>query len=274
MDLIVADDAEKKKPLRPGMNSMLAIGGIHVPSEQVVPLERELGAMCREVGFPENQEFKWSPGRRDWMRDGLVEENRSTFFRGCLDAGARAGVTVIVAMVDAKRGMAETSSDSHEEDVVTLFLERANNHLEDERADAVVIADRPGGSRKQENKFVGRCIETLREGTGFVKFERIGFVITGDSRHARLLQLADLVTSCTASYVCGQPEHHTKLFLEKVLPLMRSDSSIYGGYGLKLHPDYTYANLYHWLLGDEYLGRVGKPLPAAGRPYAGSADEF
>jgi hypothetical protein len=43
-----------------------------------------------------------------------------------------------------------------------------------------------------------------------------------------------------------------------------------GGLGLKIHPDFRYANLYHWLLGDSHFVRYqsGYPLPFKSRPYA------
>jgi hypothetical protein len=91
------------------------------------------------------------------------------------------------------------------------------------------------------------------------------------SRHSRLMQLADLITSCTLSYVGGQVEHHTTLFKEKVAPQLRSMGGRIWGYGLKIQPDFRYGNLYHWLLGDESLGHID--LPTRNRAYAGSPDE-
>jgi hypothetical protein len=47
------------------------------------------------------------------------------------------------------------------------------------------------------------------------------------------------------------------------------------GVGLKLHPDYVFANLYYWLLGERYIceGHAGYPLPIARFPYYENAGE-
>jgi len=44
------------------------------------------------------------------------------------------------------------------------------------------------------------------------------------------------------------------------------------GIGLKIHPDYLYANLYYWIVGDSHLHRsnTGYPFPVAQYPYASS----
>jgi hypothetical protein len=51
--------------------------------------------------------------------------------------------------------------------------------------------------------------------------------------------------------------------------LFDSNSGRIGGVGLKIHPDYIYANLYHWLVGDKkfYKGFNDFPLPFPNRPF-------
>jgi hypothetical protein len=55
----------------------------------------------------------------------------------------------------------------------------------------------------------------------------------------------------------------------------RVDGGRIGGVGVKIQPDFSYANFYHWLLGDThfYKGFVGVPMPIIGRPYFESPDE-
>jgi hypothetical protein len=50
---------------------------------------------------------------------------------------------------------------------VRLFLERANNYLYPNRR-GVLIADRPGGGQEDEDRFLGRCLDTIRTGTRYV----------------------------------------------------------------------------------------------------------
>jgi hypothetical protein len=54
--------------------------------------------------------------------------------------------------------------------------------------------------------------------------------------------------------------------------LLRTELGRCGGVGMKIHPDFRYANLYHWLLGDEFFARYmsAVPLPLMGRKYAAS----
>jgi hypothetical protein len=51
----------------------------------------------------------------------------------------------------------------------------------------------------------------------------------------------------------------------------RAEAGRVGGFGLKLHPDYSFINLYHWLLGDNAHRKEGV-LPSDGWPYSESAD--
>jgi len=49
-----------------------------------------------------------------------------------------------------------------------------------------------------------------------------------------------------------------------------------GGVGLKLHPYFMYANLYHWLVGDTHFWMSGTafPLPLACYPYSSHPNTF
>lgn len=135
-----------------------------------------------------------------------------------------------------------------------MFLERAQRHLGVD-THAIVIADRPGRGRKAETEFLASALATLRAGTSYTKLDRLALAVSTDSKLSRLLQLADVITSCATSYVAGEARWAPKIFSEGVLPLLRSDSDCVGGRGLKLHPDLRYGNLYHWLLGDEKFVR-------------------
>lgn len=272
MDAVFVDDSVQRRPSRPGMNKQLvAVGGLHVAGEAIKPLERGLDELCLAVGFPKGQEFKWSPGRRDWMRRALMEESRSGFLARALRLAKEAGATAFVVVEDTGSSPAIGTSSSATHDAVSLFLERANNLCRGLDRVAIVVVDRPGGDRQSEYEFVSGCLDTIRDGTDFVQFDRLTLVLTGDSRHLRLLQLADVVTACVLAYVSGEERFAPAVFAH-VAPLLRSDSGRVGGVGVKIHPDLRYVNLYHWLLGDTFFkkGGGGIGLPATGRPYASS----
>jgi hypothetical protein len=273
MDLILVDDSKQRKPSRPGMGHLVAVGGLHVPSDGVQALTRTLDETCTEYGFPSDKdEFKWSPGRRDWMRKNLVEEDRAEFFTDVLEAAKEEGGEAFVVIQDKSRRSTDGNHDDHEMAAVKVFLERSDYHLRSTDTEALVIADHPAGGRKAEERFLSECVETLREGTQFMDLENVVLVLTQDSKSTRLLQLADLIVGCTLSYVSGEDEHSPPLFEGQIKGMLREEGGRIGGVGLKLHPDFCFANLYHWLLGDDTLWKngVGKPMPLDGWPYVNS----
>jgi hypothetical protein len=204
------------------------------------------------------------------MHRELVGEQRESFFREVLRAAQAHGATAMVMIEEIGHGTA-TEVATPEEDVVRLLLERADNHAGGCGSTAVVISDRPGGGRKDEDRFIESCMDTLRTGTRFVQFNNLEFVVTSPSRLVRLVQLADLVTSCTTAFVSGERQYAEPTF-EGIRPMLRRDRGRINGVGLKIHPDYKFMNLYYWLLGDDYVIRhgVGHPLPAPGQRYAES----
>lgn len=161
-----------------------------------------------------------------------------------------------------------------EDDVTYLLLERANLHLSEIDRTSLVIADRPSGGRKDENRFVSGCLGTVQAGTEYSKLDRIALVTTADSKHVRALQLADLVTGCTLALVSGNGStFHPGLFDSHVKPLLRqSFNGGIGGTGVKIHPDGRYLNLYHWLFGDRTAKT--RTLPVSSFGYAQTADSF
>jgi hypothetical protein len=159
-------------------------------------------------------------------------------------------------------------------DATFMLLERANHLLAGKQREAVVIADHQGGGAGEDKAFIAECIETLRQGTKYVKLDRLVLVVAADSKHTRLLQLADLITGCALAYVSGE-ENFAPLTFEWIKPLLRrSDKGHIGGSGVKIHPDYRYANLYHWLFDDDYIvrGNVGHRLPLKGFMYRDNPD--
>ncbi len=268
IDFFFADDARQRRPSRNGMGPLVAIGGVKVPGEAVGELEDKLEALCTERGFPPRQEFKWSPGRELWMHDNLTLEARALFFESAL-ALVRRSAGIAHAVIEDSNRRTATGVASPELDVTRLFLERVNNHLQRVGDTGVVIVDRPGGGRAQENNFLAACLETLQSGTDYVKPDRIVLnVLSTSSKFIRVLQAADVVVGCALAFVAGESHFSPRLF-PHVKALLEADKDRIGGVGLKIHPDGRYANLYHWLLGDSHFwrGGVGHPFPLKGRAY-------
>lgn len=278
MHFFFADDAKQGKPTRDGMGPLVATGGVVVPGDRVRGLEQEIDRICEASGFPTGEEFKWSPDRDQWMHANLVGDARRDFFLNILRLAAACGAEALVVIDDTRYATAIRDAPSHEADVTRMFLERADNYLRWARVNdhGVVIADRPGGGRREEDKFLLDCLETLQVGTKYVKPERIALpVLSARSDLVRLAQLADVVTGCTLSRVAGEAQYAPPVF-EGIKPLLLRDGGRIGGIGLKIHPDYIYVNLYHWVLGDDtfWRGGGGWPLPIVGRPYRQSPDRY
>jgi hypothetical protein len=79
--------------------------------------------------------------------------------------------------------------------------------------------------------------------------ELIALLLTTNSKLLRLVQLADLITSCTTALVVGE-NRFAPITFQYIRPLLRSEGGRIGGVGLKIHPAHRCPNLYHWLVGD------------------------
>jgi hypothetical protein len=268
MYFVFADDAKQNNPTRERMGPLVSAGALLVDSRQLRGLETAIEKLCKQSEFPvENSsksEFKWSPGPELWMRRNLVGDERERFFLSVIHCLTEADVKGIVAIDDKWFSVANCPENSsgtltHEQDATFLLFERINRFLRELREDAIIINDRPSGD---ENKFLADALEMWRKGTRFVNFDRIAInLLCTQSRFVRLLQCADLVTSCVTAYVGGENIWSPRIFAA-IRPLLHSKDGRIGGYGLKFHSP-RHRNLYHWLLDDStyHAGRTTYQLP-------------
>jgi len=251
------------------MGPLVAAGGIHVPGDEVRNLETALNKLCSTFGLPARAEFKWSPGRELWMHDHMTGDVREEFFVQTMQLAAGKGVRATVVVEDTHHDRA-TSAGTAEDDVTTLLIERVHSSFRTARTHGILIIDRPSGDRGDENRFLSRCLDTIESGTEYVLPDRIAInAVSTRSELVRLLQLADVVTSCTTAMVAGESRFAPPVFTQ-VKELLVSHFGSIGGRGLKIHPDGRYANLYHWLCEDTHFTRdqVGWPMPLENRPYS------
>lgn len=270
MDFIFADDARQDSPSRPGMGPLNGIGGILVPGQEVRSLEKEVNTLCDRFKFPPGEPFKWSPGRELWMHKNLVRSKREEFFTSLLTLLETMKVKALVVIEDTEYRPATPKAPSAEVDVARLFIERAHHELGRHGGEGVIVTARPRGSRLEEDAFLIKCFETLEAGTKYVKPDRIALnVLSSPAKLIRLLQVADIVASCSIAAVAGENRYAPPIF-EMLKRILAKDTGRIGGVGLKIHPNYIYANLYHWLLGDSHFwrGNVGSPFPIESRPYS------
>jgi hypothetical protein len=268
MHFFFGDDSRQESPTRDRMGPLIAAGGVLVAGNLLGSLERELDRICVSVGFPRNEEFKWSPGREKWMRQNLVADARKEFFLEILRAAHDHEVKCLVVINETSCRTA-TNASTHDEDVTITLLERIHHRIPSNSDGCVVIVDRPSGDRSDEDRFLFRCLEQIQSGTTYVKHNKIVLnVLSTPSKLVRTLQLADLVTSCCTARISGEAVYSPPIF-EKIISLCPEEFGRKGGTSFKIHPDFKYANLYHWILGDSHFVRFqnGWPLPFSHRPY-------
>jgi hypothetical protein len=266
MRFFFADDSKQDSPTRAGMGPLVAIGGVMVSHRELDSLQDAIEESCESAGFPSGEPFKWSPGSELWMHGKPKDADRKGFFRAVLRAARDHDVSVMVVIEDTDMATA-TGAKTHDLDVTKMFLERADIEFGRAGTKGVVVVDRPGGNLKQHDKFLADFLDTLEAGTDFWTRAHTLFAVSAPSKLLRLLQLADLVTGCTLAYVSGESSWAPTTF-KRIQPMLCGEKGSVGGTGVKIHPDFRYGNLYHWLLGDSHLR--GKPLPLKTRPYSGS----
>lgn len=275
MHFFFGDDSRQESPTRERVGPLVAVGGVLVSGADLRSLERELERVCADTGFPRNEEFKWSPGRDKWMHSNLIAEARQEFFFNVLRVASKHNVKCIVVINDTSCRTA-TETDTHYEDITTTLLERVHHRIPNDPDGCVVIVDRPSGGRTDEDKFLLRCLEQLQSGTTYVTHDKIALnVLSTPSKLVRTLQLADLVTSCSTARVSGEAVYSPPVF-EKIVSLCPAEFDRKGGVSFKIHPDFKYANLYHWILGDSHFVRFnnGFPLPFQYRPYSQNENNY
>lgn len=268
MEIFFADDS-RQKGQRAGMGSIMAIGGIFVTEDALRPLSAEIDAIAQAAGIPAGTEIKWSPHKTSWIYQKLHGDDRSRCYSRILEAAARFGARAIVICWDL--GRTGLQGDNAFSRCLDYLFERITTDLTLRRGQTIIIADRPGGGRDQEETFLADFLERTQKGTTYAVPDRILLnVLTTPSHLVRQLQLADLVTGITTAMVCGNYTYAKPLFPLVQQLFVRNTSGYVIGSGLKLFPD-EIANVYYWVMGERALiragGATGFSLPTPHHPY-------
>jgi hypothetical protein len=273
VELLFLDDSVQQGR-RSGLGQVVAVGGVFVREERLQPLERKIDDICEAHGLPAKSEVKWSPPPTNWIHDHLVEKKREECYREILQAAAEHEVRAVVAVLDLGRKPMSITTAVHQD--LTFVFERATIYLQNEKRLGLIIADKPGGGKKQEEEVLDVVLETIQAGTDFVPPTQIPInVMTTHSRLVRSLQLADLIVGITTAMVAGAERYAAPLFpIIRPMFLRHQYKWTIGGTGLKIHPR-SMTNLYHWVLGENtywrlepYVGWKDLPLPDPAFPYA------
>jgi len=144
-------------------------------------------------------------------------------------------------------------------------------HLEDSKQLGIVICDRPGGGRQEEDALIEDVVDTMEKGTPYVASTQVALnLLTASSHLSRHLQVADLIVGCTTAMVAGETQFAIPVFAEVRPMLIKNALNFAGGTGLKLFPN-SLINLYFYVLGETAYATVatnsGISLPWRGLPY-------
>jgi hypothetical protein len=269
VDIFFADDSTQKGA-REGMGSVVGLGGVLVEEGALRPLSAAIDEVSAKFAVPAGEELKWSPKKDGWIYKNLHGEDRQSCYRQVLEAAARFNVRAIVICWDTGRTRLK-GADAFEQCVTYLF-ERLTMHLAKRKTTALIIADRPGGGKAQEDQFLHNFVERVQQGTEYVVPDHVLLnVLTTPSHLVRQLQLADLVTGITTAMVCGQEQYAGPLMPFVVPLLIKNHANGIAAAGLKVFPN-ALVNLYHWVLKEDLLhkggGAVSYRLPTPNFPFS------
>jgi hypothetical protein len=269
VEIFFGDDSSQRGDLE-GMGQLISFGGLFLAEGNLRSLSDEVDAIAKSFGIPEGTEIKWSPPRDSWIAKNLVGDERKECYQRILEAAAERDGRALVIGWD--EGRTSLKGERAFEECVKYALERTSMHLETRGALGIIVADRPGGGRKTDQKLLASFLERVQKGTEFLVPRQVCLnILTTPSHLIRHLQVADLIVGISTAMVAGQMKYAEPLFPIVRRMFITSYWDVVGGTGLKLFPD-ELVNLYHWLLGESVcnLGGIEKQfqLPDLKRPYA------
>ena len=213
--------------------------------------------------------MKWSPKKGSWIYENLKGDDRYNCYAEIIRAAASLDVRALVIVWDT--GRTTLKGERAFEKCLDFAFERLSVNLSKRNEKAIIVADRPGGGKKQEDGLLSNFLDRVQTGTTYsVPDWCLLNILTTPSKLLRQLQLADLVTGITTAMVAGQYKYAAPLF-EGIQPmLIQNHFDHVAGTGLKLFPD-ALMNVYHWVLKEDYFWKVGHgsgfAIPTGGFPY-------
>src|SRR5262249_36849865 len=258
-----------QKGHRGGMGQLMAMGGLFLDEACLRPFKEKVDTLAKVAGVPEGTELKWSPPGDNWIRNNLKGAARTALYCEAIRVAREYEGRVVVVVWDTGRTTLKGPDALRR--VIDYLFERVTMHLEEREQRGLIVADRPGGGKKDEDALLEDVVGTMDQGTQYVKSTKVALnLLTTPSHVCRHLQVADLIVGCTTSMVAGENEFAPPLF-DEVKPLFIKNYHGYaGGTGLKLFPD-DLTNLYHYVLGEKTFARVaanaGVTLPWRTFPY-------
>ncbi|MEW8441825.1 MAG: DUF3800 domain-containing protein [Candidatus Thiodiazotropha taylori] len=273
MDVFFADDS-KQKGVRDGMGKIVSVGGLFLDESKLRPISDAVDEIAKAFGIPDGEEIKWSPSKESWIYSNLQGEDSKECYTQILQAALSFEARAIVIAWDS--GRTTLKGERALEKCLQVLFERIEVHLGKQDKYGLIVADRPGGGKKQEDEMLTKFLEKVQKGTDYVIPRNVLLnILTTPSHLIRHLQVADLITGITTAMVAGQYKYAKPIFPTVKTMLIKNYIGASGGAGLKVFPN-DLINLYKWLLQEDTFWKVGKntgfSLPEKGYPYA--SNEF
>ena len=204
----------------------------------------------------------------------MTGPKRAKCYSQILETAFDLDVRAIVIAWDT--GRTSLKGEKAVEKCLHFLFERIEVHLTTRKSNGIIVADRPGGGKKQEDKLLANFLERTQKGTEYVVPKNIVLnILTTPSHLVIPLQVADLITGITTAMIAGKYKFAKPHFSLIRKMLIKNSSGTCGGTGLKIFPN-NLINLYYWVLGGDMYWRTGMrtgiSLPITSYPYA--SDEF
>ena len=185
--------------------------GFVVRADAIVELENAFHEVLRAHAIPVDDrsldtESKWSPGRRQWLRDGLKVVGREALFRDLLALLRRYDVTAVGALLHYSGMTGYGEERAYAAAAYEHTFERINALAEVERCPVIVLVDSES-SRQKTVKRVDETLNLVRDGSTYVPLSWIyQHAWTVDSSHHAGIQLADLTAGITTAMASGKTD--------------------------------------------------------------------
>ena len=275
MDFLFLDDSRQAQGARAGVGDLLGYGGFIIAADRLLDFTRSIETIVKRVGIPDGQQFKWSPGKNEQHFKAMVTgDARRSFYLDVASELRRFGAEGLVVVEDLGCKPARAKSESRDLDVLAMLLERAERRARMLDRALTIVCATPGGGPGEQTSILNALDRLQRGGTEYVTFGQTVGCTQAPTRHLAALQVADFMVSCVVSRIAGE-RHYSPTLFEALRPLLRSEGGVSGGYGLKIHPDFKYMNLYYWLLGDRWITKGAQvvTLPVPSLKYAKDSGE-
>lgn len=262
------DDSVQHDPPRPGIGRLVAMGGVVVEAGMLTEAAACIQSTRSSLGIPDGEELKWKPPKGSFLARN--RETLTALRQRLLDDADRCGMKSIVVMIDHSAAYRNETVVDLGHTLLGWFFERFSHCIRANDDIGMIIADKPGGSHREDHRWLAQTLELTEQGTEYVTPDHIALpVLTAPSHHVPLLQLADLVVAATTAAVAGIPAGQA-LARDLSRLMYRRESAghlVASGCGLAMFPRERLGNLLHHVFGEEHASTRDADAPVVQLPH-------